>query len=422
MESSLLAGNDMCQVFYVIMAVFSFLLWRTQRHSSALLVLSGIFAGVCLSIKYTALLFIPAMIIAGFVWDELQAGRRFDKKFMARLFLCAGAAGAVFLPWCIKNFIATGNPLYPALYPVLGGADMNTAMYETSKRLAYSVGIENIFAAAAANVQAIFVWSPHLFLTRGTVGNAGLIPLFFIPLLPLVRPLSPVLKTLCSLSLLLFLLWTGFSAIIRFFYPGMALLLIIASFIIVSIINRLPRPFKPFISGVVVLCIILNAVMGFYQANMRTRTFGMSFLQHSDETYLMRHAIDNPEALLTSYPANSFINEHLDPNACVLIVGDVQHLYIHRRHRYTYQSATTPYEPFKQFSGDYQALAGALKKNGITHILYNPLELFRLQDLGAVAWKLEDTPLIEDFLKSSFVRRIYFNKRQSIELSLYELL
>jgi hypothetical protein len=299
---------------------------------------------------------------------------------------------------------------------------MSPAMYETSKRLAYHISVENIFSAAATNIQAIFLWAPHFFQDRGTVGNAGLIPLFFVPLLLLVRPKSPFIKALCCISVLLFFLWTGFCGIIRFFYPGIAFLLIIASYVFVSMVSRLPRPFKPFVCGAAALCVMLNAGMGFYQANMRTRTYGMNFLKQSDETFLLRHMIDNPEALLDCYPANCFINEDLEPNACVLIIGDVQHLYIHRRHRYAYQSATTPYAPFKRFSGNHQALARELKKSGITHILYNPVGLLRLQDLGVVAWKLDDTPLMEAFLKSSFVRRVYFNKRQAIEISLYELL
>ncbi len=106
----------------------------------------------------------------------------------------------------------------------------------------------------------------------------------------------------------------------------------------------------------------------------------------------------------------------------MLIIGDVQHLYINRRHRYADQSATTPYEPFKTFSGNYHAVSDALKQNGTTHIVYNPEELRRLQRMGIVAWKREDIPLIEGFLTSPYGQELYVNKGQGMDVKVYKLI
>jgi hypothetical protein len=422
MDASLVCGADISLVYYVLMATYCFLLWKMHCRSNGLLVLTGVFVGVCLSIKYTALALVPILLVAALAWDAVHTDGRVGVQFFKRMIICTAAALAVFLPWCIKNVLATGNPLYPALYPVLGGADMSPEMYAVINRFAYAVSIKNVLAVAAANLQAVFLFTPRFFSLCGPMGNAGLALLFFVPLLPAVSRISPVIKALCSSAVIMFVLWTPASGVLRFYYPGIALLLIIASYVVVSMTSQLPGLFKPFVGGAAALCIILNGGMGVYQANMRTMTYGIDFLHDSDDAYLRRHMIENPEALLDSYSANCYINDNLGPDACVLIIGDVQHLYIKRRHRYTYLSATTPYGPFKNFSGAYNAIHHALKKEGITHILYNPFELMRLQDMGAIAWKKDDTPLIEDFLKSPFVRRIYFSKRQAVEGSLYELL
>jgi hypothetical protein len=132
--------------------------------------------------------------------------------------------------------------------------------------------------------------------------------------------------------------------------------------------------------------------------------------------------LHNREALLDGYPANRYINDRLDPGACVLLIGDIQHLYVKRRHRYTHQSATTPYEPFLRHRGDSRAIAASLKASGITHILYNRDELLRLIDVGVVAWKREDAPLFEDFLNSSSVALLYTNSGAGSGVRVYGLL
>jgi hypothetical protein len=228
----------------------------------------------------------------------------------------------------------------------------------------------------------------------------------------------------------MFILWIATYGAFRYYYPGIAFLLIIASYVIVRTLDELPVPFRPFVVGATGACLILNMGMGFYQANMRTRTYGTNFLHESDDKYLCRHMLDNPEALLTSYQVDSYINQHLSPATCVLIIGDVQHLYIHRKHRYTYLSATTPYGPFKKFAGANNAISLELKRKGITHILYNPHELLRLQRIHAIAWDEGDTALIEAFLQSAYVRHIYSHKVSGkdgdrftqIKVDLYELI
>jgi len=209
---------------------------------------------------------------------------------------------------------------------------------------------------------------------------------------------------------------------LRFFYPGIALLLIVSAYAIAAVNEQFPQFLKPFFIAAAAVCVLLNCGMGFYQANMRTMTYGTEFLHETDDAYLRRHMEMNQEALLDSYPANCYINKNIEANARVLIIGDVQHLYIKHRHRYTYLSATTPYEPFKKFTGNYHSVSDALKQNGITHILYNPLEFLRLQSMGVVAWKREDIPLIDGFLKSPYVRELYVNKGQGVDVRVYKLI
>ena len=299
---------------------------------------------------------------------------------------------------------------------------MSPEMYATAAQWGGSISSATFFSAAGKTLQGVFLFGPELFSEMGTMGNTGLVLLFFLPLLPLANRIPPVVKVLCFSCALLFSALIMRFACIRFFYPGIMFLLIIAAYVLMCLLKQLPRPFKPFLFCAAVICIVVNAGMGMYQVNMRTMTYGADFLHDSDDRYLRRHMIGNKEALLDSYPVNCYINENTRPDARILIIGDVQHLYIKRRHLYTYLSATTPYDPLKNCSGDCRDTRQALKEKGITHILFSPFELKRLQEIGAIAWKKEDNPHMENFFKSPCVRRIYASKRPAIEVILFELM
>jgi len=369
MDATLAFGNDLCLVYYVVMATYCFFLWHMQYRSERMLILIGLFAGICLSIKYTAFIFIPIPLLAGFIYNAVKNEERLGWPLQRRVIICGAAAIMVCLPWMLKNIIYTGNPIYPAFFSVFGGEDINPEIYAVAAQWGGSVSTDTILTTAFHKFQGLFLFSPQFFVAYGPLCNTGLVFLFFLPLLLLMRRTSAIIKTLVCCAAFMFVLWIATYGAFRYYYPGIALLLIIASYVIVRTVDELPLPFRPFFVGAAAACLILNTGMGFYQVNMRTRTYGTNFLHDSDDKYLCRHMLDNPEALLTSYQVNAYINQHLPPETCVLIIGDVQHLYIHQKHRYTYLSATTPYGPFKKFAGANDAISLELKRRGITHIL-----------------------------------------------------
>lgn len=179
---------------------------------------------------------------------------------------------------------------------------------------------------------------------------------------------------------------------------------------------------KYFITGLCAFYLFMMIVIGFHTVNMRTMQYGMNGIHDTDELYLGRHRIDNPGALFDGLPAYQYINHHTLPTAKILIIGDVQHLYIKRRHSYTYLSATTPYQVFKDGAGNHEKIFQSLKAEGCTHIYYNSVELERLQDVGVVGYPKEDNRYIKDFLESKFVNHVYSYRRSQIEGVVYELL
>jgi hypothetical protein len=78
------------------------------------LYLAGVFAGLALGTKYTSGVLLIAGL-AGISWRSQAEGGMREALLRAGQFLLLAAA--VSSPWWIKNFVATGNPIYPFLAP-----------------------------------------------------------------------------------------------------------------------------------------------------------------------------------------------------------------------------------------------------------------------------------------------------------------
>lgn len=89
-------------------------LWDEQR-ADRLLGLAGICAGFALGTKYTA----GVALVSGFVIILFRQKKSAGAVLKSFAWLGLPAL-LVFSPWLLKNFFATGNPIYPLLFP--GGA------------------------------------------------------------------------------------------------------------------------------------------------------------------------------------------------------------------------------------------------------------------------------------------------------------
>ncbi|MEW5988945.1 MAG: hypothetical protein AB1791_20155 [Chloroflexota bacterium] len=77
------------------------------------LLLTGVLAGFCVGVKYTAVL-VPIILGLSLLW----VSRREGVKVMAwRVGLLAAGFLPAALPWLIENWLTTGNPVYPFFLP-----------------------------------------------------------------------------------------------------------------------------------------------------------------------------------------------------------------------------------------------------------------------------------------------------------------
>ncbi len=209
------AYNDLALAFYQLSAVYWVIIWANQQTNSnsqftvhnSPLIMSGVLAGLAMGLKYTSFVtpLVIVIIIAGY------AARRplFAVRAAAVFALPAALVAA---PWYLKNWLFTGNPVYPFLFGIFGGHLWD----------GFRAGW---YAAAGTGVgwqPATLLALPWL-LTLGVRdanfwdGRTGPLLLLFLPLLIWAgvsrrfagRPTPPAAKILLAYALAHFAAWTA---------------------------------------------------------------------------------------------------------------------------------------------------------------------------------------------------------------------
>jgi len=103
------AYNDLAAALFAVLATAAFEEWR-RTDAPASLRVAAVFAGACVSVRYTAGLVLVAMLALVWLRRPWTAWRR----RLAASFTLAGIAALVVSPWLVRNLTFTGNPVAPA--------------------------------------------------------------------------------------------------------------------------------------------------------------------------------------------------------------------------------------------------------------------------------------------------------------------
>jgi hypothetical protein len=124
------ASDDLALAFYTTAALLGLLSWREARGANSWLVLAALSLGFALATKPNG--WVAALFIVLLFGLMIVKSPRRNFPALSREVFCFGAlALAPFLPWLIKNWWQTGNPLFPyfggvfaaTVTPVQVGAD-----------------------------------------------------------------------------------------------------------------------------------------------------------------------------------------------------------------------------------------------------------------------------------------------------------
>lgn len=101
--------------------------WVSDRQTKYLL-LAGVLAGLAFGAKYTAGILLPCGAVV-----LIYYGRQAPRQALLNLLRYSLAAMLAAAPWLVKNLLATGNPLYPFLFPAGAMSELRLALYQGGK-------------------------------------------------------------------------------------------------------------------------------------------------------------------------------------------------------------------------------------------------------------------------------------------------
>ncbi|NQT00207.1 MAG: glycosyltransferase family 39 protein, partial [Candidatus Omnitrophica bacterium] len=341
------AGTDMGLVFYSLLAIYALFNWL-DSHKTNSLILAAIFCGLSAAIKYNEMI-MPFLLGLGVMVKMLVIDKKRLLVAFRPLATFAFVAFMVASPWYVKNYLTTGDPVFPFLYKFFTGKVINPAIL---------VHLD-LSSLRSFRDYLLFPWDFYVRF-RGVAPwdqASGPVYLMFIPCLLFLRGVDKRIKYLLLFVAGYALVWMAMPIqFSRYFLPCSAALSIVAGYAISRVaegdwaIRRVALAFV-----MVVFC--FNAMLLLAKHHFRIPVV---------------LGIETRQSFLTkrvdSYKAIEYINSNLSDSEKVLLF-EPRSYYVQR-----------PYikgDPQFQMMLDYTTFSDAddllreLKQLGITHLLLN---------------------------------------------------
>ncbi len=319
---------------------------RITASPAIWILLSGIFCGFALSIKYLALIY--AGIIGMAILIE-GIRRRCSPWVIVRLLVLFGAAVLIVAGiWYWRNYQAMGNPVYPFMAKFFGGRPTSVS-WQLAERT-YGMGYD------LPHLLRLFwdaTFHPQVYAGFGTRWN-----LLFLGLLPLVLLFAAKNKGggwLLGLSAGIVLSWFFISQIMRFlmvFFPLYCVLLAWAAFQIQDWRPALRRMIWTWITLILLwetACVAAHA-MAPVKASLGAAA-RESYLLGKEPTYAMAQ----------------WVNENLPADSKILSDSEVRLFYF--RPQMLREPTLRLFTRYPEKHATPQETVAAFKEQGITHVL-----------------------------------------------------
>lgn len=347
--------TDLTWALYTLLSVYTILIWNGSRNYSWL-VIAGIFSGFMIGSKYLGLGYV-LILITIILWIV----RRSNKKDWIKSILLYG--GTVILIggfWYLKNWIWTGNPVYPFFF---GGFDMSIDQVKISSIYLNSFGTGKQISDYLLLPVNIFLQQNSFatYLREMEIPN----PLFLLVVfIPLVKEKSFSIVSIFAIIILGFVFWAMGTQQNRLLLPLFPFLSILAAIILYKISSVLPkerlqRVLIPGILGGWLFFSLLSSA-GMFGLIQPYRTI---IGQETPEDFLLRLSGRG----MVNYNSMRFIQSELSSDDKVLMIWSRQTYYCQGLCIPDTDHSFWPYL-FKS-SEDMAALNQELNEMGITHLL-----------------------------------------------------
>ena len=366
---------DALLTLFVVLAIYC--LMKVHEEGQRWFLAAGLLAGLALSVKYTALFALaPALILL-----------LFQKSFRRSLsisnaFTFFVGAGLLFLPWVIKNYLFTGNPVFPYLPDWFPGRHLSPEGY------ARLMEEQHAQSAHTLGEWLRLPWT-LTFSNPDSYNFCGPLALGLVPLVFFIGSKHPTARFLSRLCLLMLLGGLALTHILKFSLPVFPLF-----FVLIACLAGFQAESK-WLKGITwagvaaaLLCLgPLLAIAQFYYPCIGVLIGD----QTRDESLVSRGKI-TPYLPMARWMAPPKV----DPSARILVAGDARGLYYGQ----SFLSNTVFDEQFLSKAcrdgRDAEGLKLLLKEAGVDYLGVNGPEGVRVSeqyhhyDLTTAQWQVLD--------------------------------
>ena len=274
--------------------------------------LAGVFCGFVLSIKYTGVISLLALLA---VWIYFIVRRFNFRRYLKSLVLFLLIAALCSFAWYLRSYLIKGNPTYPFFALAFNGNG-------------WPKGLENHIGSGFSVLKLLMLpWNLTMLPNQFGGEQLGVIYLLFSPFVFLVHRNKDVFKKLAVFAFSYAVVWFYLDPfVVRFLFPIILVLAVIVGSGIHAAISR-KGYFSGFIKLLLVIALIFNAsLLAYYNKDMAKVAIGMQPRQD----YLAKNE--------RTYNVAEYINKNLPEDVVILMIGEVRSYYIKR-----------PYIHFKNF-------------------------------------------------------------------------
>ncbi|HAX61891.1 MAG TPA: hypothetical protein DCX95_04975 [Elusimicrobia bacterium] len=380
---------DLGLTFYLFLSFVSLMKW-TETSKNKWLILSGLLCGFSLGIKYTA--GISAIIFILIIFYTAISKK---ENIFSKIIIFVSFAFLVFLPWLVKNYIFTGNPVFP--FYIFGSTPDYIQKYLSHVSQHGTSGVFDFF-----NLPWNLTMEGIKF--GGGFDIIGPFYLVFLPVLFLITKTDKLVKISFIYLMLYFFFWSISAKVLRFLIPIFPVAAIVFSVCIFKFING-SNLTKNIVKIILSVIIISNfAVLLFIQNFISPLPQLFGNITKND--YLFSKVL-NPNNF---YPAVKFMNETFDANSKTLFVGEARNYYTN----FTAVSSS-PFDPdvFTSLANDSKTaeeLLLKLQNAGFTNLFWSEQEYERLKTGFRPNGFTEQSNKIINILKKKYLNLLYVNK------------
>ncbi len=328
---------------------------HSTQHSA--LVLSGVFAGLAVAVKYNGFavgLAIGVALIALIIYRRVSIGSG------VRMLLAYGLPIALMIaPWLARNWLAAGNPVWPVATSIFGGAYSSPTSAPGFLPYSPTPGLSSLVSGWDYMISAI-TRPPLAIDSQLQAVNLGPLLLPLLPLLLLAK-WRPALRWVAYLAAAYWLLWALFFSRTSARYLTTFLLLsaILSAYALISLAVRARLLVMALGGAMAVALTILALDTVLSVANYLPATIATS--SAAEQQYLTRYMEDYS---MTQYIAAS------TPLTATIYVWDSQPRGYYISRKYIYARLVPLYSDFGDTNlAHWRSRLAAL---GVSHILYHP--------------------------------------------------